>query len=330
MQLMVAELQKRLTPERGIQLHTGCTLVGLEPVAHPPGGPSGGDDVGSDAGAGANRIRLRFADGSTVIAREVVLALPQRPLARLDLGPLRRDINSVVGIPLLKVFFIVDQPWWEDNRPSNRFAADLPTREIYYWKSKDKSKGVLMVYTDRPALQFWTDYLDAPGDDASEAQVGAAAEVTPLRQEKAATWILGDEGARSEEQLPNRRLWQRFVQYARDYEHNDFTADRLIACGMRDWGREPYDGAVHVWRPRQKSWEVMSRMTAFGLVDGATNVHVCGDAYSDYQGFIEGALRSTARVLTYFVNGSTGAPFDDRRFLEDLRLPPLDLLGKIE
>jgi hypothetical protein len=27
-------------------------------------------------------------------------------------------------------------------------------------------------------------------------------------------------------------------------------------------------------------------------------LHVCGEAYSDYQGFIEGALRSAAEVLT--------------------------------
>jgi monoamine oxidase len=309
MHLMVAELQKRLTPERGIQLHTGCTLINLEPVG--------------------DKVRLRFADGSSVVAREVVLALPQRPLAKLDLTPLRRDINAVVGIPLLKVFFIIDQPWWEDNRPSNRFAADLPTREIYYWKSKDRSKGVLMVYTDRPALQFWTDYLDAQvGDLTQNNEIIDPAD--NRRQEKATTWLLGADGARSEEQLPNRRLWQRFVQYARDYEHNDFTADRLIACGMRDWGREPYDGAVHVWRPRQKSWEVMSRMTAFGLVEGATNVHVCGDAYSDYQGFIEGALRSTARVLTFFMTGDANEPFNDRQFLEKLRLPSIDRTVKTE
>lgn len=30
---------------------------------------------------------------------------------------------------------------------------------------------------------------------------------------------------------------------------------------------------------------------------GAKNVHICGEAYSDYQGFIEGALRSAEDVL---------------------------------
>lgn len=291
MQLMVAELEKRLTPDRGVQLHTSRTAVALQPVTD----------------EGLAKVRIRFSDGSEVIARDVILALPKRPLQKLDLAPLRDDLDAVVGIPLLKVFFVVDQPWWEDNRPANRFAADLPTREIHYWKSRDRSKGVIMIYTDRPALQFWIDYLS---DD--EAQ----------RQDRAATWVLDERHARSEDRLPNRRLWRRFVQYARDYEHNDFTADRLLAVGMRDWGKEPYDGAVHVWRPRRRSWEVMSRLVVFGLEDGARNVHVIGDAYSDYQGFIEGALRSTARLVSYVVTGETGAEFSDRAFLGDLRLQP--------
>lgn len=45
----------------------------------------------------------------------------------------------------------------------------------------------------------------------------------------------------------------------------------------------------------------------------AWRLHVCGEAYSDYQGFVEGALRSAAEVLT-------GPPFgirkDDLRFRE--------------
>ena len=51
-------------------------------------------------------------------------------------------------------------------------------------------------------------------------------------------------------------------------------------------------------------------MTAFWLDGGATNVHVCGDAYSDYQGFIEGALRSAGRVLACL---RSGAPDEDKR-----------------
>jgi hypothetical protein len=284
MELMVTELGKRLTPDHGVQLHMPRTVIAVEPAA-------------PDA---ERRLRVRFNDGRSVLARDVILALPKRSLENLDLAPLGPHLDAVVGIPLLKVFFVIDQPWWEDNRPANRFAGDLPTREIHYWKSKDRSRGVVMIYTDRPALQFWTDYLD---------------EEHEMYQDRAVIWQLDPNQGRTEERLPNRRLWRRFVQYARDYEHNDFTADRLLAVGLRDWGKEPYDGAVHVWRPRRRSWEVMAQLVAFGFSPGETNMHVIGDAYSDYQGFIEGALRSTARVISFFVNGEAGAEFSDRVFL---------------
>lgn len=299
MQLIVSELERRLADDTRVSLHTGSTVIELEPVFD----------------EGARKVRLRFADGRDVIARDVVLALPKRPLERLNLAPIRDDLEAVVGIPLLKVFFVIDQPWWEDNRPANRFAADLPTREMHYWKSRDGSKGVIMIYMDRPALQFWTDYLP----DANER-----------RQDRATVWHLDPRARRSEEQLPNRRLWKRWVQYCRDYEHNDFTADRLLAVGIRDWGKEPFGGAVHVWRPRRRSWEVMTRLVAFGLTDPAGtspgtasvhNVHVIGDAYSDYQGFIEGALRSTGRLLTYYLTGQASTEFSDRAFLDTTSLP---------
>ena len=81
--------------------------------------------------------------------------------------------------------------------------------------------------------------------------------------------------------------------------------ERLLACGIRDWGKDPYGAAVHVWKPRAKSWEVADAFAAFSLDGRAKNVHICGDAYSDYQGFIEGALRSAGRVLSYLRSGNS-------------------------
>ena len=101
MQLMVTALAKHLTPERGVALHTSRTVIAVEPAA-------------ADAG---HRLRVRFDDGRSVLARDVILALPKRPLEKLDLAPLRPHLDAIVDIPLLKVFFVIDQPWWEDNRP---------------------------------------------------------------------------------------------------------------------------------------------------------------------------------------------------------------------
>lgn len=264
---------------------------------------------------------------------ELFLALPKRPLEKLDL-PARQAglLNSVVGISLLKAFFLIDQPWWEDNRPANRYAGDLPTRELHYSKSAKKTKGMIMVYTDRPATQFWTEYIteDVSGHDPNSGQELCYQRI--VHQDAAKIWELGDRRVSSEYDTPNPRLWRRFVQYARDYEHNDFTLNHLRACGIRDWGKEPYGGACHAWRPGQKSWEVMDELEAFTLAgkNGRLNVHICGEAYSDYQGFIEGSLRSTARVLDRLAKPQPANPgyrFDALQFLQGWALEAKPQVG---
>lgn len=256
---------------------------------------------------GAAAVSLQFAGKRPIVARDVILAMPKRPLQRLNLPAAATEhLDKVQDIALLKVFFVIDQPWWEDNRPPNRFAGDLPTREVHYAKSDDRTRGVIMLYTDRPAIQFWTDYLteDQQGipHDCDDDDIRKEASTFVTRQDFAQRWVLErNELDRASPRGINLRLWRRFVQYARDYEHNEFTMERLLACGIRDWGKEPYGGAVHVWKPRARPAEVAAAFKAFAL-DGSRvpNVHICGDAYSDFQGFMEGALRSALNVLDHF------------------------------
>ena len=72
--------------------------------------------------------------------------------------------------------------------------------------------------------------------------------------------------------------------------------------GIRDWSRSPVGAGCHAWSIGARSWETMGRLDAFTPVGRQRNhpprtVHVCGEAVSDYQGFIEGALRSADRVV---------------------------------
>jgi monoamine oxidase len=41
----------------------------------------------------------------------------------------------------------------------------------------------------------------------------------------------------------------------------------------------------------------MDAFKAFDFGSGAKNVHIVGEAYSDYQGFVEGALNSSELAL---------------------------------
>ncbi|HET7062179.1 MAG TPA: FAD-dependent oxidoreductase [Nitrosospira sp.] len=264
-----------------------------------------------------NTVEVIVDQSDEVIrARKVILALPKRPLQELSWNgtgapkKLQEALNGVVGLPLLKCFFVIEKPWWEDNRPLNRNAADLPTRELLYMKSDDRTKGLIMIYTDRPAITFWSDYLRMePTQDASGQKLeGPQIEY----QETARTWFLKKFPAPFTQGKPppinspalvkepgSPRLWQRFVQFARDYGHHDFTKDRLLACGMRDWGKKPFGAAAHGWLPGIMPWKHMEFLEAFSLDEDSPemNIHICGEAFSDYQGFIEGSLRSAKRVL---------------------------------
>lgn len=73
----------------------------------------------------------------------------------------------------------------------------------------------------------------------------------------------------------------------------------LSDYAIRDWSREPFGAGCHAWAPGARSWEIRERLASFGF-EGREDVeclHVCGEAYSDYQGFIEGALRSAETAV---------------------------------
>lgn len=206
------------------------------------------------------RVRLHFSEGRTCIAKHVVLALPEHCLVRIaGLPPgIRAMFGSVLDIPLLKCFFVVEDPWWNEDIP-HLDMPNLPAREVHY--QKQDGKGLVMVYADRPYLSFWSQYLRKGHETRAE--------------------INGDPG------LP--LAFSRFM---------GIDPKRIVSYGIRHWGTEPYGAACHLWKPGVKSWSVQDKVSALSLArNGLENVHVCGEAFSDYQGFIEGALRTAYEVM---------------------------------
>src|SRR6266576_231812 len=190
---------------------------------------------------------------TTVLAQHAILALPKGPLERLqyvgasaEVEKLGVELDAVFAFPLLKCFFIVDNPFWEDNRPPNRYAHGVPTREMHYWKCRDKSKGMVMIYTDRPGTQYWGDYL---ADSVSPKREQFRAEKWKWVKDDAASGLYG----REIEKFQQERLLRTFLLYAREGGVEGLTAHRLLAAGIRDWGLKPYEGACHAWRPGRSS-----------------------------------------------------------------------------
>lgn len=242
-----------------------------------------------------DKVLLKFANNMEVIARHVILALPKAPLRKIASASnehfpieIAEQLEAVYGFPMVKIFFIVKRRWWEEDYRANTFATRMPTRELHYWKSDDpkSKKGMIMLYTDRPGSAFWANYVGNPGSQ-SVPEWEAVSTTTKLKN-------ITSVASSSQK----KRLIFKLLQYMRDIGVDSIRESDIEYCGIRDWGRDPYVGANHAWRPERKSWEVLANVSAFELNGGTvSNVHICGEAYSDYHGFIEGSLRSAAHVL---------------------------------
>lgn len=101
---------------------------------------------------------------------------------------------------------------------------------------------------------------------------------------------------------PALSKWPRTILLKPD-EIKQWQRNALHDYAIRDWSCEPFGAGCHAWKPGAKSWEVRARLRAFGFADrpDPKNLHVCGEAYSDYQGFIEGALRTAKDAVEEIV-----------------------------
>jgi Flavin containing amine oxidoreductase len=265
-------------------------------------------------------------------ARHVVLALPREPLKRLAAAfpdEIAGDLDSVVGFRLLKAFLCMRRPaWWGPKLPEAQAGAwTIPTRELHYFEDESGDNAMMMLYSDEPNAKYWTTFIENPARH-DRAQIGGHRELKHelvrlllQRQRAAAADQLQEQlgaGHNTDaaiailldfvERIPGL---PEYVETLKDLPrlamelltHPDtFGADLWASVtdyAIRDWARAPDGAGCHAWAPGARSWEVRARLRAFPLRDGGAEpgIHICGEAYSDYQGFIEGALRSAADAV---------------------------------
>jgi monoamine oxidase len=64
------------------------------------------------------------------------------------------------------------------------------------------------------------------------------------------------------------------------------------AC-FKDWGDDPFGGGWNSWNIGVRSPEVKQKI----LKPASAPVYICGEAYSDAQGWVEGALETADMML---------------------------------
>lgn len=251
----------------------------------------------------------------TVLAKELILAMPRRSLDLLTpnspkLQEIHSLVASVTGRPLFKLFTTYDEPWWmhlpEDKKydaiEAGRTVTDIPVRQTYYWPDEhgnpiEEGKAMLLAsYDDGDNTGFWDG----------------------LRPQRSLAWRLGRaqtlvdtyKGADDKLPIPKgvamfglNQEWQQYEAPRRMVHemsrqlaqiHNIPKTPEVKSAAFRDWGEDPFGGGWNSWNIGVKSWEVREKI-AHPIPD--CPLYICGEAYSDAQGWVEGALQTADIML---------------------------------
>lgn len=326
MQAIIASLLHKMNypPSPGLGGGPGVCTVGKGEIrlhlnAHVAtiGRPETGSGLGLTFAKGGEHARADYS--------RVILALPKSPAHEIVMASqVLRDahnqlegeryaalptiLDSSFGFPMVKTFFVVRDRWWEETKRTNWFATRFPTREVHYWKSRDPNsrRGMVMLYTDRPASSFWANYVPAgPQNDVEELCLPKPPK--PKDGKDATDNQKREEPVDKNRKMIRARLKQRLVQYINDNHVPDITEADIIWCGIMDWGRMPYGAGNHAWRPERPFWQAMADLADITLDKTAgPHIHICGEAFADYTGFIEGSLRSATYALTKILQKAPG------------------------
>jgi monoamine oxidase len=236
---------------------------------------------------------------------------------------LRDCIESVIPCPAFKLFLVYPSCWWRKKPISlaaGRSISDLPIRQTYYFppvpEGFDPDKppldgpGLVMAsYDDLGAVSFWHALRCTPKQEkrsdelmrkALPRHTSAAAAHSRLQQYHQETQeaLIEDRGfffappemvRHAQEQLslmhfnePLPTPWPL---------HQD---PQWFLAAYKDWSIDPFGGGWNFWAPRVEVKAMMERMRRpFEEED----IFIIGEAYSGAQGWVEGALTTTEKVL---------------------------------
>lgn len=249
-------------------------------------------------------ITLRV-EGKRISTQTLILAMPRRSLDLLaPVSPPLREIELLIGSvtprPLFKLYTTYTNPWWRasgyttpDGRSvsveTGRSVTDLPIRQTYYWPREDgrpatEGPAMLMAsYDDGTNVGFW-DGLRPRRGQAWQSDQGVAMPDDPF---------VGDPDGEWDKYKASRNMVQEVARQLAAVHGLTYTPDVRNAA-FRDWGDDPFGGGWNSWNIGVKSWEVKEKMIQ-PFNDHA--LYICGEAYSDAQGWVEGALQTADMML---------------------------------
>jgi monoamine oxidase len=229
-------------------------------------------------------------------AKALILAMPQRSLQMLECQTeilqkkeVQELLKAVMPMPAYKALVGYPTPWWKEKLgiTAGRSTTDLPIRQVYYMDSApspDTQSLMLASYNDGRTDSFWSPLWER-GKAEKKYPLRASAIGRPVRR------LLPQEQA---ELAPKdfvetlHTLTSAMHQLALDEIPEPYFAR------VKDWTDDPFGAGWHFWRAGIKVWDVLPKVRQ--PIAGIP-IYICGEAYTNQQGWVEGALISAEHVV---------------------------------
>jgi len=227
-------------------------------------------------GTGPTVLSFATAAGArSVAANRVVLALPAAAIERVAGVAGRPEIEALCAAILpqqaIMTALVYEEPWWQQiGIASGASTTDLPARHLrHHYAEPDQGKtlrpGALVSYSDGGSADFWR---NAGTGEPSYGWIGAD---HPVARE------LHSQAQKMFEPKVGRRL------------------PPPVDAFTQDWSEKGPGAAFHLWaagsKPDTSSADALQPI-------GERNLHICGEAWSMRQGWIEGALETVDALIS--------------------------------
>ncbi|MBR9920898.1 MAG: FAD-dependent oxidoreductase [Bacteroidetes bacterium] len=235
----------------------------------------------------------------TLETNKLVLAMPRRSLELLDQNNfffdqnsqsvLQKNMASVIKEPSLKILMGFEYPWWVDDfdTKAGHSITDLPIRQCYYFGTdpNDSHSMLLGSYNDMRTVTFWQALANSGKHTGKTRKL-----FQPQTTRKVLTASFDDKLQSNQATLVMVR--EAMAQLRELHGREDIPSPYVT--WYKDWSEDPYGGGYHAWKANYNIQEVMKYMRNPNKKE---HIYICGEAYSDQQGWVEGAFCVAERML---------------------------------
>ncbi|NHN27064.1 FAD-dependent oxidoreductase [Flavobacterium jejuense] len=226
-----------------------------------------------------------------VYANSIILAMPRKSLELLNQNnfffnvnkhqKLNENIRSVIKEPSFKILMGFEKPWWKSlGIDSGHSITDLPMRQCYYFGTDETNNNSMLLgsYGDMETETFWKALSD--NEVLFEVKNIKSASLKELKK-------LDDVQA-------SKLMVNELMSQLRELHGDSVVIPEPYVTYFKDWTDNPFGAGYHAWKAGFSVKDVMPYMRKPLLGE---NIHIVGEAYSDQQGWVEGAFCEAEKML---------------------------------